>query len=136
MGESDRKLLEQFVRHGDEQAFREFVARYAGLVHQVALRKTGRHQLAEEASQNVFCAVVKKASSLLKHPERIPGWLHRAAVFESSKVMRKERSFQKRKQMQHPDDIPETVEPGQNAWMLALPQLDSALNRLSDSERR
>ena len=136
MGEGDQKLLEQFVRHGDEQAFREFVACYAGLVHQAALRRTGRHQLAEEVSQNVFCAVVKKASSLLKHPERIPGWLHRAAVFESSKVMRKERSFQKRKQMQHPDDIPETVEPGQNAWMLALPQLDSALNRLSDSERQ
>ena len=49
--------------------------------------------------------------------------------------MRKERSFQKRKQMQHPDDILETVEPGQSAWSLALPQLDAALDRLSDSER-
>lgn len=136
MGESDKKLLQQFLRRGDEGAFREFVGRYAGLVQQVALRRTGRHQLAEEVSQNVFCAVVRKAEGLCKHPERIPGWLHRAALFESSKVMRKESSFQKRKKMQHPDDIPETGEPGQTAWALALPQLDSALDRLSDSERQ
>ena len=136
MGESDQKLLQQFLRHRDEQAFREFVGRYAGLVQQVALRRTEKYQLAEEVSQNVFCAVVKKAESLCKHPERIPGWLHRAALFESSKVMRKESSFQKRKQMQHPDDIQETGESDQAAWALAMPYLDSALDRLSDMERQ
>ena len=91
------ELLRRFLSQGDEVAFSEFVDRYAGLVFQVALRQTGDRHMAEEVSQNVFCAVTKKGGKMLKHPERIPGWFHRAALFESKMAMRKERSFQKRK---------------------------------------
>ena len=130
------KLLKRFASQGDERAFRAFVERYVGMVQQVALRQTGSRQLAEEVSQNVFCAVIKKKKQLLKHPERIPGWLHRAALFESKMAMRKELSHQKRKQLQHPDEVPETGEETDAAWLMALPHLDAALNRLPDSDRR
>ena len=135
MADFGEKLLKQFVMQGDERAFREFVERYATMVFQVASRQTGSRQLAEEVSQNVFCAVLKKSSRLLKHPERIPGWLHRAALFESKMTMRKERSFQRRKQLQHPDEIEATAESSEQAWMTAVPHLDPALNSLSESDR-
>ena len=135
MAESDQILLQRFAK-GDEKAFKTFVERHFGLVLQVALRRTSQRQLAEEAAQNVFCAVAKKASSLSKKSDLLLPWLHRATLFESSKIMRSEQSSQRRKQLNHPDNIPSTSEQENTAWLLALPHLDEALDRLSSSDRK
>ena len=134
MAETDQILLKRFVK-GDEKAFQTFVNRHYGLVLQVALRRTRHRQLAEEATQNVFCAVAKKASSLSKKPDLLLPWLHRAALFESSKAMRAEHSSQRRQKLNHPDSISSTNEAENTAWLLALPHLDGALDKLSRSDR-
>lgn len=135
MEQSDESLLLRFAQQGDESAFRTFVQRYLGLVHQVALRRTGNRQLAEEASQNVFYAAAHKAASIAKHPERIPAWLHRTALNQASKVMRSEHSYQRRKKLRHPDEMTETGGASDAAWLKALPHLDQALDKLSASDR-
>ena len=135
MQDSDSQLLTRFAAHRDEAAFREIAARYLGLIYHVALRRTGDRQLAEEVSQNVLCAVVRKAAGLAKHPDRLPAWLHRATLFESSKAMRSEASHQRRKQLVHPDGIATTGEADAAAWQAALPVLDLALDRLPDADR-
>ena len=134
MAETDQILLKRFVK-GDEKAFQTFVNRHYGLVLQVALRRTRHRQLAEEATQNVFCAVAKKASSLSKKPDLLLPWLHRAALFESSKAMRAEHSSQRRQKLNHPDSISSTNEAENTAWLLALPHLDGSLDKLSRSDR-
>lgn len=135
MQQDDRTLLNRFATDRDEAAFRELSRRYLGLIFHAALRRTGSRPLAEEASQNVLCALAKKAASLAKHPERLPAWLHRATLFESSKIMRSENSQQRRKHLQHPDDIPATAIEESSNWREITPHLDLALDRLSDSER-
>lgn len=135
MQEPDGQLLTRFATHRDEAAFKTLADRYLGLIYHVALRRTCNPQLAEEISQNVLCAVVRKAAGLAKHPDRLPAWLHRATLFESSKAMRSEASHQRRKQLAHPDDIAATGS-GDSSWDAALPVLDLALDRLADSDRR
>lgn len=135
MQESDSHLLNRFATHRDEASFKELTARYLGLIYHVALRRTGDRQMAEEVSQNVLCAVVRKAAGLARHPDHLPAWLHRATLFETSKAMRSEASHQRRKQLVHPDDIATTADTNTSAWNAALPLLDLALDRLPDADR-
>lgn len=135
MQETDSHLLTRFATHRDEAAFRALTERYLGLIYHVALRRTANRQIAEEVSQNVLCAVAHKAAKLARHPDRLPAWLHRATLFESSKAMRAETSQQRRKQLVHPDGIATTGDAGTAAWHAALPVLDLALDRLPDADR-
>jgi RNA polymerase sigma factor (sigma-70 family) len=135
--DDDAALLISFARHGDEAAFRTLAERHLGLVFHTALRRTGNRPMAEEVTQNVLCAVAGKAGSLARHPERFQPWLHRAALFESTKAMRKEASHQRRKQLLHPDEMPETTHAEKEvAWQAALPHLDVALDQLPEGDRR
>lgn len=135
MPETDSHLLTRFATHRDEDAFSELTKRYLGLIYHVALRRTANRQIAEEVSQNILCAVARKASNLARHPDRLPAWLHRATLFESSKAMRAETSQQRRKQLVHPDGIATTGGADTAAWTAALPVLDLALDRLPDADR-
>jgi len=135
MQASDSQLLTSFVHDRDEAAFRTLVARHLGLVFHTALRRTGNRAMAEEISQNVLCSLARKAAEVVRHADRLPGWLHRATVFESSKAMRAESSQQRRKHLLHPDDLPATGQAEEN-WGEALPHLDGALDSLAESDRR
>jgi len=132
MTDTDESLLIAFASHRDEKAFRALADRYLGLVFHTAMRRTNQRQLAEEISQNILCALAEKAPSLAKNPDRLPAWLHRATLFESSKAMRAESSHQRRQLLQIPDD----TAPDASAWTDALPHLDAAIETLSDADRR
>jgi len=132
MPDSDESLLKSFAIDRDEKAFRQLVERCLGLVFHTALRRTGNRQLSEEVSQNILCALAKKASSLARNPDLLTAWLHRATLFESSKAMRSESSHQRRKQLQPIAESAETSSP----WTDVIPHLDSALDKLPDADRR
>jgi RNA polymerase sigma factor (sigma-70 family) len=136
MPPSDSSLLQSFVRYRDEKAFRTLVDRHLGLIFQTALRRTGDRTLAENVSQTVLCILAKKASLVASHPERLPAWLHRTTLYESMKAIRAESSRQRREQLQHPDNIPETARHNDAAWSAALPYLDVALDKLPEPDRR
>ncbi|WP_234047330.1 RNA polymerase sigma factor [Luteolibacter pohnpeiensis] len=95
------------------------------------MRRTGNRQLAEEACQNVLCAVASKAEKLARKPDLLPAWLHRAIVYESAKAMRSESSQRRRKFLAEP---PQTQE--ESAFVETFPHLDIAIDKLSESDRR
>lgn len=136
MQDTDGQLLRSFASRRDEEAFRLLAKRHLGLVFHTALRRTGNRPLAEEISQNVLLAMARKSETLAKDPERLPAWLHRATLFESSKAMRAESNYQQRKGKfdggADGDLSPDEVE---SLWTEALPHLDPALDRLSEADR-
>ena len=135
MPHSNAQLLHAFANQGDESAFCELMERYLSLIYQAALRRSGNHQLAEEASQNVLTLLVRKAPDLVKEPARLPGWLHRAAILEAGNLLKKEKRHQQRIQaaMKEPQSRSNET---QSAWQEAIPHLDEALNRLSPLDRQ
>ncbi|BCU78946.1 hypothetical protein llg_36610 [Luteolibacter sp. LG18] len=136
MKTTDTALLKLFAREQEEAAFTELARRYSSLIFHTALRRTGSHALAEEVSQKVLCALARKAAELaLTTDDRGLGpWLHRATSLEASKAIRTESSQQRRRHLQHPDDMPATTS-GTSLWDDALPHLDLALDRLGESDR-
>ncbi|MCX6878210.1 MAG: sigma-70 family RNA polymerase sigma factor [Verrucomicrobia bacterium] len=132
MTDTDESLLKAFAGNRDEMAFRALADRYLGLVFHAAMRRTQNRQMAEEISQNILCALAQKASALAKNPDRLPAWLHRATLYESSNAMSAETSHQRRKLLQ----LPAATQPDDSAWSDAIPHLDAALDKLPDADRQ
>ncbi len=114
----------------DERAFRAVVEHYAGLVHGVALRRTGNPDLAAEAAQAVFVKLAQKPRDAAAHPA---AWLHRVAVHESQHVLRSE--FRHRRRVQALADSMNT-EPAHEPWSAVRDHLDEALDDLPAADRR
>ena len=74
MPDSDASLLKSFAATRDEKTFRVLADRYLGLIFHTAVRRTRNRPLSEEVSQNVLCAMAKKAGALAKNPERLAAW--------------------------------------------------------------
>lgn len=58
---SDDADLLRLISAGDEAAFLEFYNRHQGAVYRFALQMSGKTQMAEEVTQDVFMAVMKAA---------------------------------------------------------------------------
>jgi RNA polymerase sigma factor (sigma-70 family) len=131
---SDETLLTAFSRDGSQAAFRTLADRYAGLVYAAAFRRTGQRSLAEEVSQNVFAVLARKAASLARPEVKLAAWLHRAAVLEAVRSLRKE-SIRKRimDDYFHQADVLSGQDEAQ--WQAVLPELDSALDSLASNDR-
>jgi RNA polymerase sigma factor (sigma-70 family) len=83
--ETDSQLLERFVTHQDEAAFRALVQRYGPMVLGVCRRILGHAQDAEDAFQVTFLVLVRKARSIA-HGDRLSHWLYGVAVRSASKL--------------------------------------------------
>ncbi len=93
-----RQLLSDYAEHGSEEAFRELVNLYIGLVHSSASRLTnGDTHRAQDIAQTVFADLARLAPTI---PVEAPlgGWLHRRTCHVASTVMRGERRRQNREQ--------------------------------------
>jgi len=125
----DSQLLHDFCARRDEDAFTRLVRRYLPMVQAVALRRLRSATLAEEAAQNVFALLARKAAAVARHPERLGAWLHRTAFLEASHLARKEARFSR---------IPAHSELNPAAAMNrpeVFDQLDAALLALPDTDR-
>lgn len=132
--DSDRELLRKFSEERNERAFNLLVDRYLGLIFHTALRRTDSRELAEEVSQNVLCVLARKSGELVRKSEILPAWLHKAAVYESSKAMRSERSYLKKKRALI--GTHEGADAPHKEWNEVIPRLDAALERLGKEEKR
>ena len=135
---SDGELLRQFTTGNDQVAFTELVRRHSGLVFSTALRRSNSPELAQEAAQNVFTALARKAPRLISSGSLTP-WLHRAAVLESAALIRREiryRQAMKRRQ-EDPTIAASTLPatPDGKLWDSVGPLVDEALNALSTADR-
>ena len=131
---SDSELLQDFVRSGSQSAFRKLTERFAGLVFSVAFRRTGRRGLAEEVAQNVFAVMARKAAALAGPDVRLAAWLHRAAVLESARALRKE-SIRQRIMDDYFRQAEVLSAEDAAVWRAVLPELDSALDSLPARDR-
>lgn len=137
MGENptDTELLERFAVSGDERAFREIAARYAGLVFHTARRCLGGDSLADDVAQQVFADLARKAGKVARSGGALPAWLHRAAVLEARAIARSEARHQRRKEALM-EAGSTAANPDETAWRDVLPHLDAAIDRLPEQDRR
>jgi len=128
-----RTLLADYVQDGSEEAFRELVARYIGLVYSTALRFVcGDAHFAEDVTQAVFVHLARKARAL-RGEMMLGGWLHRDTCHVAATLMRGERRRQNRErqamELQALQDHSEA-----NLAQLA-PVLDEAIDQLGEEDR-
>jgi RNA polymerase sigma factor (sigma-70 family) len=125
---SDGDLLGTYSRSRDEEAFRELVQRYSGLVHRTARRALGRDgDTVDDVCQAVFVILADKARTLTGYAQVAP-WLYRTTCLV---VMHAKRENARRRQretaaaaLQSHEDAPMIDNP-------ALEHLDAAIATLS-----
>jgi RNA polymerase sigma factor (sigma-70 family) len=136
--DSDGDLLRAFVSSGNEEAFAEVVRRWGSLVYGAAWRRTGDHSLAEEATQNVFTNLARRAGELARHPA-LAAWLHKTAGHEAARAMRKE-SNRRRHMYRYTQEMvgggAGSEPPLAPAWQDALPEIDAAVAELPELDRQ
>ncbi len=129
--DDDRSLLDEFVAHRSETAFRTLTNHYLNLVYSTALRETNDAQLAQDVTQAVFILLARKADSLPKNAV-LAGWLYRTTHFVASRALRSELRRQQREQeafqMQQNQSADDT-------WKNVAPMLDEALGKLRETDR-
>jgi RNA polymerase sigma factor (sigma-70 family) len=132
MNEPDQaELLQRYVRHRDEEAFREIVARYIGLVESTALRRVNNHSAsARDITQIVFTDLARQADRLGSGP-LLGSWLYKHTCFVASKFIRSEQRRLAREkeasQMLTNDTQPD--------WSELAPLLDSAILELNPDDQ-
>ncbi|MFN0129043.1 MAG: RNA polymerase sigma factor [Verrucomicrobiales bacterium] len=127
-----QSLLSRYHESGDQEAFAEVVRAAGPLVWRVAMRRLQDPQLAEEAAQNVFVILARKAPLLVRRPGLL-AWLHRAATLEAASIARARRRRIHRHTAMARDLTPPVSDPPADSAI--GPSLDEALDRLSTDER-
>jgi len=124
-------LLAEFRNTASEGAFSELVRRYTNLVYSIAKRRLSNGPLAEEVTQTVFARLAKAIPKVNGEAELV-AWLHRTTVHVAIDVWRSE--TRRRTREQHAA-VMEPLESTQ-LWDEIAPNLDEALNQLSDADRQ
>ncbi len=128
----DTALLRQYAASNSESAFAALVERHVNLVYSVALRSVGHAHAAEEIAQAVFIILAKKARSLSKGTV-LSGWLYQTTRLTAANYLRTETRRQKREQEAYMQTT--LNEPGPEVWRQIAPLLDTALERLGETDR-
>src|SRR5262245_41739121 len=76
--QTDRQLLESFVRNRDQVALEALVRRHGPMVWGVCRRVLANHHDAEDAFQATFLVLVRKAASI-RSRELLANWLYGVA---------------------------------------------------------
>jgi RNA polymerase sigma factor (sigma-70 family) len=128
---TDPELLAVWLEHRRETAFRELVARYAGLVYATARRTSRDESLAAEVSQLTFITLARKARSLTSCAS-LGGWLHRTAMMHAKNLRRRTQRENRKLELL----AMETQSPSAgDTWKDMQPVLDDALASLSENDR-
>jgi RNA polymerase sigma factor (sigma-70 family) len=133
--QSDRTLLDAFVRERSQDAFAQLVHRHIDLVYATSRRRVyGDVQLAEDVTQAVFIILSRRAATL-KPSTPLPGWLHRAACYAAFNALKmKARRQYHERQAAAEARATDGVDP-RRAWTEIEPKLDEALQRLGEVDR-
>jgi len=126
--EADAILIERFVATGDHEAFATIVKRYTDLVYAACRRVLGSQARAEEAAQETFLHLLRKADSVTGS---LPAWLHMTATWKAIDAARKD-SARRRREISYGTDRPmlET-----SRWEDISPLVDESLAELPQEVR-
>src|SRR5689334_16163876 len=139
---SDLELVREFVRSGAQSAFAELVHRHVDLVYTAARRQVRDPHLAQDVSQTVFLALLRKAASM-KANVVLEGWLLNATRYAAQDALRSDRrrrgheavaARNRSQEMQHDPPASNAAERKELADRLDS-LLDGALSHLSAASR-
>jgi RNA polymerase sigma factor (sigma-70 family) len=82
---TERQLLDRFVTANDPDAFRALIERHGPMVLAVCRNVLRETHDAEDAFQNTFLALARRAA-MIKNSETIAPWLHRVALRVAKKA--------------------------------------------------
>ena len=88
----DDALLQQYAATHDPDAFAQLVERYSDLVYTTCLRITRDAHDAQDAAQECFLSLARKAGSI---HSSLAGWLHTTARHASLALVKKSRKREK-----------------------------------------
>jgi RNA polymerase sigma-70 factor, ECF subfamily len=89
---SDGDLL-RLLSAGDEAAFIEFYRRHQGLVYRFALQMSGKTEIAEEVTQDVFMVVMRSAGRYDSERGSVPAFLYGIARNVVLRALERERPY-------------------------------------------
>ena len=89
---SDGDLL-RLLSGGDEKAFIEFYRRHQGVVYRFALQMSGKTEIAEEVTQDVFMVVMKGAGQFDPGRGSASGYLYGIARNLARRCLERERPY-------------------------------------------
>jgi RNA polymerase sigma-70 factor, ECF subfamily len=133
----DRELLER-IASGSEDSFVEFFRRYSPIAAGVAFRVLGDQTLAEEAVQEVFVSVWRRAGAYDPARGSVRSWLLAQVHHRAVDAVRREESERRRAAGAGLDVFDDPIDDVvQEDWMAARrTQVRRALRDLSDEQRR
>ena len=128
---NDHDLIRDFAATRSEQAFRRLVDRHCDLVYSVARRVTGDADLSRDVSQQVFCKLATKPSSI---PADLPlvAWLHRTTRSLAVDLVRSEQARRNRETHTH-ESMQSEPSPD---WSRLEPVIDALIDQLPEADRR
>lgn len=130
----DWQLLNAYAVRGSENAFRELVTRYAGMVYHVALRQVRNPQAAQEVAQTVFIALAQKAHRIPRQT-LLYGWLFRATRYAALHLVREESRRRRHEEEAATMEFMLAPHGAETVWDQISPYLNDALDRLSRIDR-
>jgi RNA polymerase sigma-70 factor, ECF subfamily len=92
MAPSDIELL-RLIEAGDEQAFTALYRRHQGFVYRFALLMSGQASIAEEVTQEVFLALLRKAHRYDPARGSLSSYLYGAARNQVLRLLERERPY-------------------------------------------
>lgn len=128
----DGVLLEEFTRHGNQEAFRAIVRRHYALVAGVGRRVLGSREDAEDVAQAVFLILAHKAHALAGD-RSLAAWLHQVAWREAMCARRA--VVRRRKNEREARGMEELTEAERERWSDLRPVLDRELASLPEKFR-
>jgi RNA polymerase sigma factor (sigma-70 family) len=127
--DSDRELLDRFIRQGEEAAFAALVERHGPMVLRVCRRVVGNRHDAEDACQAAFLVLAQRAWSIRKK-NSLGSWLHGVA-FRVACALKKQ--IMRSKTREKPvTDVPAGDTLQEITWREAQVALDEELERLPE----
>jgi RNA polymerase sigma factor (sigma-70 family) len=138
----DSRLLLDYLATGSHSAFAQIVQRHVDLVYATAYRHVHDAQLAEDITQAVFLLLARKAHSL-RHEAVLAAWLLRATRYASLDAIKL-----RKRRLRYESEAAQVIHTTAQESCVAndaahgaaraelLGQLDEALSRLTEADRR
>ncbi len=125
---SDGALLAAYASRGDEAAFTTLVERHGAMVRAACTRLIPTSDV-DDATQAVFVLLAERAQRLRGRSD-LGGWLHRAAVLTSRRVLRDAARRARRDDAAGRARLARSDDPIRAAWEDIAPRLDRAIDAL------
>ncbi len=131
--QTDRELMDRFLRQQDETAFAALVQRHGPMVLGLCRRILAHEQDAEDAFQATFLILVRRAGTI-ENPDLLGSWLYGVAYRTARKA--RAQAARRREQERQVASVTAAEEPPvDHAWRELRSALDDELNRLPEKYR-